>query len=53
MTSETAMQVTEAFQTILSDVSAEDQTEDNAALVADLLTNLASPDIQINEEVWL
>ena len=51
VSSETAAQVTETFQTILSNVSAEDQTEDNVALVADLLSNLASPGVQINEEV--
>ena len=45
------MQVTEAFQTILSTASEEDQTEDNVALVADLLTSLTSPDVQISEEV--
>ena len=53
VTPETAADVTNNLQTILSNPPPEDQTADNVAIVADVLSSMSVPDFQINEEVCI
>ena len=51
MTPELAGVVTESLQTILANVSAEDQTADNVAAVSGIFSDLATLGGEISEEV--
>ena len=51
LTPESAGVVTESLQTILANVSAEDQTADNVAAVSDIFSDLATLGGEISEEV--
>ena len=49
VTPETAINVTNSLQAILSDAPPEDQTAENVNIVVDVLSNMSN--FQINEEV--